>query len=88
MQKLSEGDYQSVRKTIVRKLYAKRAFRKGHLLFERLQTGIPPHLTGYVKEVLDDLVKEGIVLYYGNTKHGNAYQLNISRLKEIENMLL
>lgn len=87
MQKLGEDDYWRIRKTIVRKLYAKRAFSKGHLLFERLQSGIPAHLTGYVKEVLDVLVKDGIVLYYGKTKHGDAYQLNISRLKEIEDML-
>lgn len=88
MQKLEKEDYIKIRKTIVRKLYAKRAFRKGHLLFERLQSGIPPHLTGYVKDVLDDLIKEGIVLYYGNTRHGDAYQLNIAKLKEIEDMLL
>ncbi|MDI6737873.1 MAG: hypothetical protein QME12_05155 [Nanoarchaeota archaeon] len=54
---------------------------------EGFQSGIPPHLAGYVKVVLDDLVKEGIVLYYGKTKHGDAYQLNIARLKDIEDML-
>jgi hypothetical protein len=87
MQKLGEEDYIKIRKTIVRKLYAKRAFRKGHLLLERLQSGIPAHLSGYVKNILEDLMKEGIVMYYGKTKHGDAYQLNICKLKEIEDML-
>lgn len=87
MQKPGEEDYYKIRKTIIRKLYAKRAFSRGHLLFERLQSGIPPHLSGYVKDILDDLIKEGIVLYYGRTKHGDAYQLNISRLREIEGWL-
>ena len=82
------ADYLKIKRTIIRKLYAKRAFRKGHLLFERLQSGIPPHLAGFVHNVLDDLIKENIVLHYGKTKHGDAYQLNISKLKEIEEILM
>jgi hypothetical protein len=37
-----------------------------------------------VKEVLEDLIKEELVVFYGKTKHGDAYQLNIKKLKEIE----
>jgi len=81
---IAEGDYKRVRKNIVKKLYSVKAFSKGHLLFERLQHGIPSHLAGFVKDVLKDLIKEGIVIYYGRTKYGDAFQLNIKRLKEIE----
>lgn len=88
MQKISKEDYWKIKKTIIRKLYAKRAFAKGHMLFEHLKSGIPPHLLGAVKHVLDDLQKEGLVLHYGATKHGDAYQLNIHKLKEIESLLL
>lgn len=87
MQKISHEDYFKIRKTIVRKLYVKRAFRKGHMLLERLQSGIPSHLVGYVSLAVDNLVKEGIVIHYGRTKHGDAYQLNISKLDEIEQIV-
>lgn len=86
--KLSKKEYAKIKKNIIKKLYANDAFKTGHLLFERLQSGIPPHLLGFVKNVLKDLIKEGLVLYYGKTKYGNAYQLNIKKLKEIEEIVL
>ena len=88
MPKLSNQDYQKIRKNIIKRLYSNQAFSKGHLLYERLASGIPPHLAGFVKDVLKDLLKEGLVLYYGRTKYGDAYQLNIKKLKEIEELIL
>lgn len=85
--KLNEIDYRRIRKNIVKKLYSVKAFSKGHLLFERLQHGIPAHLAGFVKDVLKDLIREGIVKYYGKTKYGDAFQLNIEKLKEIEEIV-
>ena len=85
--RLNETDYSRIKKNIVKKLYAYGAFAHGHLLLERLQNSIPSHLTGFVKEVLADLVKQEIVLFYGRTKHGDAYQLNIEKLKEIEEII-
>lgn len=87
MAKLSNADYHKIRITILRKLYAKGAWGKGHLLFERFQSGIPPHLYGFVKDVLKDLVKECLVMPYGKTLHGEAYHLNISKKEEIEKEL-
>jgi hypothetical protein len=49
---------------------------------------VPSHLSGYVKNIIKDLIKEGIVLQYSKTKHGLAYQLNINKLKEIEDIIL
>ena len=40
-----------------------------------------------MKDILDDLLKEGWVLIYGRTKYGFAYQLNIKKLNEIEKIL-
>ena len=88
MPKLSNQDYQKIRKNIIKRLYSNQAFSKGHLLYERLASGIPPHLAGFVKDVLKDLLKEGLVLYYGRTKYGDVYQLNIKKLKEIEELIL
>ena len=82
--KLSNADYLKIKKNIIKRLYSNKAFSKGHLLYERLTSGIPPHLTGFVNVVLDDLIKEGLVIKYGKTKYGDAYQLNVKRLKEIE----
>ena len=45
---------------------------------------MPSHLKGFVREILEELVREGLVRLYGKTKHGNAYQLNIEKLNEIE----
>ncbi len=86
--KLSKLDYLKIKKNILKKLYFYGAFSKGHLLYERLQAGIPPHLKGFIKYVLEKLIKEELVLFYGKTKHGNAYQLNINKLKEIEEIVL
>jgi len=84
---LKEADYVGIKKNIIKKLYSKGAFSRGHILFERLQTSIPPHLKGYVKDVLKDLIKGEIVLFYGKTKHGDAYQLNIKKLKEVQEVI-
>ncbi|MBI3035981.1 hypothetical protein HYY71_06695 [Candidatus Woesearchaeota archaeon] len=85
--KLSNSDYLRIKKNIIKRLYANKAFSKGHLLYERLTSGIPPHLAGFVNQVLDDLIKEGLVIYYGRTKYGDAYQLNVQKLKEIEEII-
>ena len=85
--KLSKQDYLKIKKNILKRLYSNQAFSKGHLLYERLTSGIPPHLKGFVKDVLDKSVKEELILFYGKTKYGDAYQLNIKKLKEIENLI-
>jgi len=85
--KIRESDYRKIKKNIVKKLYSMKAFSKGHLLFERLKHGIPTHLAGFVKDVLKDLIREGIVIYYGKTAYGDAFQLNYKKLKEIEGII-
>ena len=85
--KLSNLDYLRIKKNIIKRLYANKSFSKGHLLYERLTSGIPPHLTGFVNQVLEELIKEGLVIHYGKTKYGDAYQLNVKRLKEIEEII-
>ena len=85
--RLSNADYLKIKKNIIKRLYANKAFSKGHLLYERLNSGIPSHLAGFVNQVLDDLIKKEIVIHYGRTKYGDAYQLNINKLKEIEEII-
>ncbi|MDD9953103.1 MAG: hypothetical protein OXR66_02100 [Candidatus Woesearchaeota archaeon] len=85
--KLSHEDHMLLKKHIVKKLYANKAFRKGHLLKERLSSGIPPHLRGATDNVLRELEREKLVVLYGKTKYGPAYQLNIKKLQEIEKLI-
>jgi len=85
--KLAKSEYIKIKKNIIKRLYSNQAFHKGHLLFERLESGVPSHLSGFVKGVLNDLIKDELVIYYGRTKHGDAYQLNIKKLKEIEELI-
>ena len=85
--KLNDSDYIKIKRNILKKLYSKQIFGKGHLLYERLKTSIPPHLKGFIKEILKDLLREELVLIYGKTKHEYAYQLNIKKLREIEELI-
>lgn len=85
--RISSQEYEKIKRNIIKKLYSNKCFQHGHLLFERLQSGIPSHLIGFVKDILDDLIKLGLVLHYGKTKHGDAYQLNIEKLDEIEKII-
>ena len=85
--KVSRLDYWRIKRNILKKLYSNQAFSKGHMLFERLQSGIPRHLSGNVKDVLSDLLKEELVLLYGKTKYGDAFQLNIKKQSEIERII-
>ena len=85
--KLNDADYNRIRNNLLKKLYAHGAFSKGHMIFERLLHGVPSHLSGFVKDVLKDLMKKELILFYGKTKYGDAYQLNIKKLKEIEEII-
>ena len=87
MSQLSQLNYIKIRKNIIKKLYSNQCFNQGHMLYERLSSSIPSHLKGFVKIILNDLIKEELVLIYGKTKYGVAYQLNIKKLNEIEKIL-
>jgi len=85
---LREAQYHKMRITILRKIYSKGAWGKGHMLLDNLRSGIPSHLRGNVADVVKDLVKAGLVKFYGPTARGPAYHLNIGRKKEIETELM
>ncbi|MFH1786068.1 MAG: hypothetical protein ABH829_00240 [archaeon] len=84
---ISPENYNEIRKAVLRRLYRETAWGKGHLLFERLQSGIDAHLRGYVKYVLHDLMQQRLVCCYGKTRHGDAYYLNMSKKAEIERII-
>lgn len=85
--KLTAEEEVALKKRILEKLYAAKAYTKGHLLFERLMRSVEAHLRGFVNDALKDLARDGLVACYGKTMHGEAYQLNIKRLGEIRKFI-
>ena len=67
---------------ILYKLFNNRCFNKGHMLEERVVSSVAKHDRGRAKDILKDAVKKGLVLIYGKTLYGTAYQLNIEKLDE------
>ena len=69
---------------ILRKLRTENAFSRGHRLEETIVSCLPRHLRGEGKRVLRDLISRGLVIVYGKTLRGFAYQLNSDRIGEID----
>jgi len=65
------------------KLLNNRCFRKGHMLIERVISGVPKSERGRAKSILKSAVRKSWIIIYGNTSHGVAYQLNIELLDAI-----
>lgn len=76
-----------IKKHIVGKLYASDRWENGHFLEHILGEGLPKHERGYVSYALKELISEGLIKIYGQTKRGTAYQLNKYKKSEIESML-
>ena len=68
---------------ILYKLLNNKCFSKGHMLEERIVSSVPKHERGRAKDILKQAVRKGLILVYGKTEHGLAYQLNIEKLEEI-----
>lgn len=68
---------------ILYKLLNNKCFSKGHMLEERIISSVPKHERGRAKDILKNAVRKGLVLIYGKTSYGLAYQLNIEKLDEI-----
>ena len=84
--KISEYDYKLIAKRIVCTLYNATCWGTGHMLVERLNSGIPPHLKGFVPGIIQDLTKNNILKVYGKTKYGVAVYLNVKRKQEIQRL--
>ena len=76
-----------IKKSIIKKLYSTGCWGKGHMLMDRFKSGLPAHLKGEVQYAVKELAKEKIICVYGKTKHGLAVYLNISKKKEIEEII-
>jgi len=69
------------------KLFNNRCYRKGHMLEERVVSGIAVHFRGQAKKILKRALKDQWIVTYGKTKYGVAYQLNLGYLQEIKKFI-
>jgi hypothetical protein len=72
---------------ILYKLVNNRCFRKGHMLEERIVSAVPAHEKGQAKAILKDAVRSKLILIYGKTNQGTAYQINLERIDEIQALI-
>ena len=77
MKKLDKESENKIRKHIVRKLVRRDKWSKSSYMNVRdLADGVAAHLSGYVKDVIEEMAKEGILAYY---KGKECAYLNISK---------
>ena len=67
---------------ILHKLVRKGKFEHSHTAVEHLQKGFPPDLRGKVKDIVTELLKEG-VLHLKKTSYGKHISINLEQKEEI-----
>lgn len=75
--------FESVKKALLIKLMKRRCWGHKHTSYDNLPKGFPSHLAKDVKNVADELVKEGVLLSHP-TSYGTEVSLNPRMKKEIE----
>ena len=71
-----------LKKIILRKLFRRRIIGGKHTAIEHLTKGLPKHVIGEAKNVVDDLIKEGFILTKP-TSYGLHVSLNPKKIDEI-----
>lgn len=77
---------QAIRRKLLKKLYLHRIVQHKHTSIDNLPKGFPPHLRGAVREVAEQLIKEGLLLSKP-TSYGIEVSLNHERIQEIEKII-
>lgn len=83
---MDKEEIESIRRKLLKKLYLHRIIQHKHTSFENLPKGFPPHLRGEVKEVAEELIREGLFLSKP-TSYGLEVSLNHVRIQEIERII-
>ena len=76
----------AIRRKLLKKLYMHRIVQHKHTSIDNLPKGFPPHIRGRVREVAEQLIKEGLLLSKP-TGYGLEISLNHERIKEIEHII-
>lgn len=75
-------DFIRIRRGIIKKLYSLDKWASNHILIKNLESGFPSHEIGKIKEVINLLIKDKLLIPKP-TKHGMAVSLNESVKDEI-----
>jgi len=67
---------------ILEHMARKRKWQHSHTAIENLEKGFPKHLRGNVKELVNELIKEGFILPK-RTNYGVQVSLNFEKKEEI-----
>jgi DNA-binding PadR family transcriptional regulator len=84
MKKLKGKQLEILKREILQKMYSQAVWEKGHVLEDTIAHAVRRDQRGSVYYALKELVKEGLVKVYGQSRHGTAYQLNIEKKADIE----
>lgn len=77
---------EAIRRKLLKKLYLQKIIQHKHTSFDNLPKGFPSNLRGQVKEVAEQLIKEGLLLSKP-TSYGLEVSLNHERIGEIEKII-
>ncbi len=67
---------------ILHKLSRHGKFQHSHTAIEHLQTGFPGHIVDRVKEMIDELKREGLLLVK-RTNYGEQVSVNVHRSEQV-----
>lgn len=84
--KISDLDYINIKEFILRRLVMHNVWGGKHTSPDNLQKGLPGHLRGAAKEVVADMIKEGLLLSHP-TSYGMQVSLNPRMAKKIKEIL-
>jgi len=71
---------------ILHKLAKKKKWGESHTAFENVSRGVPSHLRGKLKDMAEELIKEGYIVPKP-TGYGLQISLNVSRSEEIKKII-
>jgi len=74
------------RKIILRKMFRLRVIGGKHTAIEHLTKGLPKHAVGEAKNIVKELVKEGLILQK-STSYGLQVSLNPEKIEEITKII-
>ncbi len=67
---------------VLHRLTRKGKFEHSHTALDNLQNGFPSDLRGMVKEMTQELIKEGI-LHLKNTSYGKQVSINLEKKEKV-----
>jgi hypothetical protein len=68
---------------ILHRLARARKWQHSHTAIENLEKGFPGHLRGTTKDLIKELIKEGLLLVK-QTSYGTQVSLNFAKKEEVE----